>query len=766
MNLNLNLSQKRNLRSSSQIDAHTPASRSSTSANISKLFPHQAAKTPPPLSDNPPDTLSSHQFSPPTTFSNDSNYSTKSPTPTETRYHFGFQPIQNENQIFKLSQKQPQKTRKLKTLSRSAKYLLFSLLKKQSLSPPKHEINYYHLIPCNLHPTEITMSFRPSDYPDIDAPFLRTPARKPVSAMFAPPIPIPQLQRVEAELFVRSLYAPEIPGYMASNLPKDPATIARTFEHFSDLGLPTQDLPFTATDTLDDDVFQWAHASSSKNRPAMVSTTATLIRFTASQTSASGKALVCLKGAQAFPLYSEHRVPMLGLTKPHGSAKSARPVRQTRLVHHQAYKIPHTEELMWEPLLYIAGLGPMFSSSKADITEAVQQYIRMQLVHRGRPEIATLYEESSQLTWHYVQFDYQGKPQTVPVAELRLRKSTLQPEADFHAILEFAAAAPPLILSILFGTTPADDVQVNFLGIPLRVIRSTVGSILGAKSKDLISALVKAPPSKDLYSVTLRGLVPHPSLLMIHQILSNLGLSSLRTIVYAHEELSRDYRPNRQDWPASTFVRLILSSPSEAYMLQTSDHAQRLLSRALQYFLQHADTSVTLRVHPPVDIADAIVPGRPAPQLTPTIADVSPDQFHSRWSAYEAVAVEAHLQSLLTPAPPAPDRSTLLEPGLTTPPTPSTSSSSQSETRPNRRRLDSETDTRPTAIHPPGFSPLPTPPSFDQLRRLIYENYTQLYSLDPPEAHMYLVSLCERSAENAARDGYLTSQDDPDEEAF
>ena len=488
MNLNLNLSQKRNPRSSTQIDAYTPASHLSTPANTSKRFPYQASKTPPSLPDNPLDILCSHQSSTLTAFSNNSNHSPSPSKRTETRYHFGLQPTQIKNQIFIFSQKQPQKTRRLKTPSGSAKSLLFSLLKKQSLSPPKHEINYY-LIPCaleiltvqlfhcNLHPTEITMSFRPSDYPDLDAPFLSTPARKPASAMFAPPISIPQLQRVEAELFVRSLYAPEIPGYMASNLPKDPATIARTFEHFGDLGLPTQDLPFTATDTLDDDVFQWAHASSSKNRPAMVSNTATLIRFTASQTSASGKALACIKGAQAFPLYSEHRVPTLGLTKPHGSAKSARPIRQTRLVHHQAYKIPHTEELMWEPLLYIAGLGPMFSSSKADITEAVQQYIRMQLVHRGRPEIATLYEESSQLTWHYVQFDYQGKPQTMPVAELRLRKSTLQPEANFHAILEFAAAAPPLILSILFGTTPADDVPVNFLGIPLRVIRSTVGSI-------------------------------------------------------------------------------------------------------------------------------------------------------------------------------------------------------------------------------------------------------------------------------------------------
>ena len=51
----------------------------------------------------------------------------------------------------------------------------------------------------------------------------------------------------------------------------------------------------------------------------------------------------------------------------------------------------------------------------------------------------------------------------------------------------------------------------------------------------------------------------------------------------------------------------------------------------------------------------------------------------------------------------------------------------------NHRPLEDDTDNRPAAIPPPGFSHLPTPPFFDHLRRTLYETYSSSTVSTPPK---------------------------------
>ena len=396
---------------------------------------------------------------------------------------------------------------------------------------------------------------------------------------------------------------------------------------------------------------------------------------------------------------------------------------------------------MWRPVLYLAGLGHAFAPAKGDITLAVHAFIRSKLVHIGRPDLAQIYLDSAQITWHYVQYPKGDRSVTVPVADLRLRHDSSDPGADHDAIFLFAAEAPNLILSFLFGTSPEDHVVHSFLGIRLRVIRASTGPLLASRPRALDAILALEPPSQGVFSVTLYGLVPHPSLSMILRVLTSLGLSSIETIVNAHEEETREPRPDRRTWLAPTHVRVILTSPAEARLIHTDSHAQMLLSSSLGHFLQHQGTVIHARVFPIPTSGDTLTPGSRCPVFTPTYVPVNSRQFSSTWSSFDSEAVGAHLHSLLLPGPPK--ESTKPSQGLRS-------------TRPL-----SELETLPTPRAPTAALTETSPQDrFQQLQNAMYAAYMEMYSLDPSEAHIHLVSMCAQSNEQMIGDGYLMTQED------
>jgi hypothetical protein len=597
------------------------------------------------------------------------------------------------------------------------------------------------------------MSFNIEDYPDMDRTSLGISRKAPPRGQFAP-TEIPQLTREEAELFLRSLSFTACKGYKISNIPKDAQSIHRAVKYFHEtLNFPQCDLPFKPEDDLDIDVYKWAHSTSSRNRPALVLFSDRLMYFTASGTDPTGRDLAIINGEHPHLIYSEHRVTLhrqmvQPRQKPGDKAQFVRPIPKTNLVHHQAYSIPPSDEPLWRPVLYLAGLGHAFAPAKGDITLAVHAFIRSKLVNIGRSDLAQVYLESAQLTWHYVQFPKGDRSITVPVADLRLRHDASDPAADHDAIFLFAAEAPNLILSFLFGTSPADHIEHSFLGIRLRVIRASIGPLLASRPRALDAVLALAPPSMGVFSVTLYGLVPHPSLSMIFRVLSSLGLSSIETIVNAHEEETREPRPDRRTWLAPTHVRVILTSAAEARIIHTDPHAQMLLSSSLGHFLQHQGTVIHAKVFPVPTMEDTLTPGSRRPVLTPTYVPVNPRIFSSKWGSFDPDAVGAHLHSLLLP-----DHPTV----LALPPP---------DQRPQHNLADSPALLAPRANHSPPNNSASLDPQhrFQQLQDSMYAAYTEMYAIDPSEAHIHLVSMCAQSSAQMIGDGYLLSQEDDEEE--
>ena len=596
------------------------------------------------------------------------------------------------------------------------------------------------------------MSFNIEDYPDMDQTSLGMCRKAPPRGQFAP-TEIPQLTREEAELFLRSLSSTVSRGYKISNIPKDAQSIHRAVTYFHEtLNFPQCDLPFKPEDDLDEDVYKWAHSTSSRNRPALVLISDRLMHFTASGTDPTGRGLAKIDGENPHLIYSEHRVTLYRQMvqprqKPGEKTQFVRPIPRTTLVHHQAYSIPPTDEPLWRPVLYLAGLGHAFAPAKADITLAVHAFIRSKLVSIGRSDLAQVYLESAQLTWHYVQYPKGDRSVTVPVADLRLRYDASDPAADHDAIFTFAAEAPNLILSFLFGTSPEDHIEHSFLGIRLRVVRASISPLLASRSRALDAVLALAPPSKGVFSVTLYGLVPHPSLSMIYRVLTSLGLSSIETIVNAHEEETREPRPDRRTWLAPTHVRVILTSAAEARLIHTDPHAQKLLSSSLGHFLQHQGTVIHAKVFPIPTVEDTISPGSRRPVFTPTYVPVNPRIFSSKWSSFDPEAVGAHLHSLLIPDHPK---------ALALPP-------------PNPRQMPSLADSpmlpSPRANPPPSAISAPVDPQqrFQQLQDSMYSDYLEMYSIDPSEAHIHLVSMCNQSSAQMIGDGYLQTQEEEEE---
>ena len=208
---------------------------------------------------------------------------------------------------------------KLKNRSRfcfflTKKFVIFSLSQQPFNS--QTQLNCYSLTsPADSnHPfilcQQFSMSFNIEDYPDMDPTSFSLSRKAPAKGRFAPTT-IPQLTRVEAELYLRSLSCLATCGYKISNIPKDAQSIHRAVNYFHEThGYPKCDLPFQPEDDLDADVYKWAHSSSSRNRPALVLFSDLPINFTASGTDPTGRDLALIDGERPHPVYSEHRVTL------------------------------------------------------------------------------------------------------------------------------------------------------------------------------------------------------------------------------------------------------------------------------------------------------------------------------------------------------------------------------------------------------------------------------------------------------------------------
>lgn len=552
---------------------------------------------------------------------------------------------------------------------------------------------------------------------------------------------VQDLPDLDVALILRADYKIRTHLIRISNCPMKAKDIHRFWNYIHvDLGYKIGPLPFEINAPLSENALEWAHEESTTKRPLLISDAIheNPMLFHSTALTRSGRTHPgwerdSTATSSSFPMYSEHRMTLSALVL---NPKSKRLEAQTRLVQMQPTLIPQKCEHYWSPVLIISGLGNAYSASKSCITGAVHAHLKG-LLAAYDPDFENRYYRSAQLDWAYFQYvTVEGDRRTQPVATLRLCKN--DPDDQTKEATLFAQKAGLLILGHIFDTSPAAHTTHMFCKFLLRVHRVDRSGTTQPLTPTLRRDLALPSPSDELYKITLQNLTPYPSLPLIHQRLTLIGLSGIENIAYVQIDSSRTSRQNRLDWMNPFQVAVFFSSAGNAKAL-LHPHNQNHISQCLSSLLE--DIRVPLILVPPVNLPTVVPDTIPSLRFPVTYPNQAAVQH-----LYRSFSISSIYQHYASPAPLPP--TTSHEEEKASHPQHSRDSS------PKRSRQKSSTPSRPSSPQP--FQP-------EDKDRQMYADITgklqTLYNRLPTETYLFIADLVERMRVQIVADGLMGDPD-------